>query len=502
MTDRSEQESSPTTSSYLKVSELAVGGMGRVDLALRREGAFRRLYAVKRLHPHLSQDADFQAMFLEEARIAGLIQHPNVVSVLDVGEDAEGPFLIMDFVDGLSLSSLMRRAKRAGEPIPIQVCARIGRDMALGLHAAHELKDHEARSLGLVHRDLSPQNVLVGWNGAVRITDFGIAKALGRSVKTSTGILKGKISYMAPEQLRFEEPDRRSDLFALGVILFELLAGERLYAKGTGAEAPRRILNEPPPDIGEGRPEVPDGMVRLLFELLAKDREARPPTALDVATRLGETLGELVASEGAVEIEAWVRDLASELKDDQERRLATAVAEAESRPGGRLAVELPGVERSRRPPFAALIGIAAVAAIGGAAGGAWWTGGFAPSTDGRSEELSTLEEAEPPPEPSGDRSPMGSSPRVTVDEARPGAVDPGRGSFEVVAATEDERSPGQPPERSGADRRESTMAARVGLSKRRPETRGPMAPRPVSRPSSGMRVSSMENNGWDDWDSR
>ncbi|MCA9614581.1 MAG: serine/threonine protein kinase, partial [Myxococcales bacterium] len=159
--------------------QVASGGMGTVYLARRREGGFQRLYAVKRLHPHLRDDPDFRAMFVEEARLAGLITHPNVVGVLDVGEDHEGPFLVMDFVQGLPLSQLITLANRSEAPLAVQSCVRIALAVARGLHASHELRDHEGRALQLVHRDLSPQNVLIGWDGTVRITDFGIAKALG-----------------------------------------------------------------------------------------------------------------------------------------------------------------------------------------------------------------------------------------------------------------------------------------------------------------------------------
>jgi serine/threonine-protein kinase len=352
-------------SSYVHVAEIASGGMGRVELALRKEGAFKRLYAVKRLHSILVSDTAVREMFMEEARIAGLIRHPNVVSVLDVGEDADGPFLIMDYVEGASLASLLKRASAAESPIPIQVCVRIAREIALGLHAAHELVDHDGARLDVVHRDLSPQNVLFGFDGAVRITDFGIAKALGRSVRTSTGVLKGKLSYMSPEQLQFEEPDRRSDLFSLGVILFELLSGRRLYDNAVSGEAPRRILKEPPPDIGEERPEVPASLVQLLFELLAKEREKRPVDAKTVATRLDAVLAELVASEGPFELGGWLDGFAGDFRRERQAALAAAIAEAETRTPPK------ANGRSWRGPVLVAVALAAVAAAIGVAASAW-----------------------------------------------------------------------------------------------------------------------------------
>jgi serine/threonine protein kinase len=207
-----------TEASYRTLLTLAVGGMGQVDLAVRREGNFERLFAIKRLRPELSSDVEVRSMFLDEARIAGLVRHPNVVSIVDVGEDDSGPLAVMEFVDGISVAELL--AKSDVHPLPLDLALRIAREVAEGLHAAHELRSADGAPLELVHRDVSPQNILLGFDGIARVTDFGVAKALGRVSQTSTGVLKGKLGYISPEQLRFEEPDRRADLFALGVVLF------------------------------------------------------------------------------------------------------------------------------------------------------------------------------------------------------------------------------------------------------------------------------------------
>ncbi|MEO0324686.1 MAG: serine/threonine-protein kinase, partial [Myxococcota bacterium] len=273
--------------SYTRVCELASGGMGRVDLAVRRDGSFQRLFAVKRLHESFRDDAEFRSMFLDEARIAGLLRHPNVVSVVDVGEDAQGPFLVLDFVAGVSLGDLIRECQERGQLVPWTVALRIALQTAEGLHAAHELRDPETgMHLHLVHRDVSPQNVLLSYDGTAHVTDFGIAKALGRRTKTTTGVLKGKLGYLAPEVLRYEEPDRRSDLFSLGVVLFELLAGRRLYKSSHRVAGAWRVLNEPAPDLGEEREDAPASLVALLFRLLAKDPAYRPATAREVAREL------------------------------------------------------------------------------------------------------------------------------------------------------------------------------------------------------------------------
>jgi serine/threonine protein kinase len=293
----------PRTATYRRITELASGGMGKVELCVRRSGTFSRLYAVKRLHPHMRDDASMRSMFLDEARVAGLVRHVNVVSVLDLGEDAEGPFLVMDYVEGVSLSRFVRQHAATGELLPVSLCAHIVAQIARGLHAAHELVGPDGVPLHLVHRDVSPQNVLVGHDGIVRVTDFGIAKALGRSTHTNTGLLKGKVGYMSPEQLRFESIDRRSDLFALGVLMFELLTTRRLYRGDDAAEVARSILHEPPPDLGDERPDVSPALVELQFRLLAKNREDRPADAAEVAACLEDA----TAEDGPVDLAGWVQ---------------------------------------------------------------------------------------------------------------------------------------------------------------------------------------------------
>jgi eukaryotic-like serine/threonine-protein kinase len=276
--------------------------MGYVELCCRREGRFLRWCGRKRIHENYRTDLRFRSMFMDEARLAGLVRHPNVVGVSDVGEDEAGPYLIMDYVEGVSLSRAIRQMVHSGHSIPMQVAVRICREVAMGLHAAHEVRSEDGTVLHLVHRDVSPQNILIGFDGSVRVTDFGIAKALGNASQTNVGVLKGNMGYLSPEQLRFEEPDRRSDIFSLGVTLYELLSGARLYPNTDGFDGTRRILAEPPPDIGEVRSDVPPELVELLFEMLAKDREARPSTALEIAGRVEGILAALIAEEGSVTV--------------------------------------------------------------------------------------------------------------------------------------------------------------------------------------------------------
>jgi serine/threonine-protein kinase len=341
---------------YHPVLELARGGMGTVELALKKEGTFSRLVAVKRLLPAHRDDAQFRSMFLDEARLAGLVRHPNVVSVTDVGQDESGPYLVMEYVEGVALTAVVANATKRNALLPVQLVVRIATEVARGLHAAHELTAHDGTSLRIVHRDVTPQNILLGYDGQVRVADFGIAKAYGRSSRTSTGLLKGKVGYLSPEQLRFREPDRRSDLFALGVVLFEMLSGRRLYA-GDDLEVARRILDEPPPDILEHRDDVPPELVELTFALLAKDPDERPATALEVARTLDAITTALVAEEDPITVADHLAEHFDAQRQLARRNVDAAVTRAE------LALDTPepAPSRSKRTLAFALAGAAVVA---------------------------------------------------------------------------------------------------------------------------------------------
>jgi serine/threonine protein kinase len=293
-------------SRYVSIGLLARGGMGDVELGLRQSGSFKRLVAIKRLRAEHRDDASFRAMFLEEAKIAGMIRHPHVVAVLDVGEDESGPFLVMDYVEGVNVSQVLKKLSKDGELLPVQVSLRVAQQVALGLAAAHGLTHSDGSSLGLVHRDVSPQNILLGLDGVARLTDFGIAKALGSHKNTTAGLLKGKVGYMSPEQLRFEHPSQRSDFFSLGVVLYELLSGKRLYAGADTVSVAQRVLGEPAPDIYAVRDDVPPSIVELSFELLAKDPTQRPESAREIARRIGLAIEELAAAEGALDLEEFL----------------------------------------------------------------------------------------------------------------------------------------------------------------------------------------------------
>jgi serine/threonine-protein kinase len=340
--------------------------MGTVELAVRRDGTFQRLYAIKRLHAHLREEPDVRAMFLDEARIAGLIRHSHVVSVVDVGDDDQGPFLVMEYVEGVAVGQIIERSIERAQPVPMEVALRIGMQAALGLHAAHELVGPDGAALGLVHRDVSPYNILVGFDGIARVTDFGIAKALGRAAKTSRGILKGKLGYMAPEQLRFKDQDRRSDLFSLGVVLFELLTSTRLYPGNAPEQSAQRILEEPPPDLLDFRDDAAPELVGLIFKLLAKSAEHRPSDARSVARTLETILHELTAERDLVDTSEYLERQFADDRRRMQEELAQELArlDSETQTNSASDVEKPPMRAAIFRPLSLLaVGLAAVSAV-------------------------------------------------------------------------------------------------------------------------------------------
>jgi serine/threonine-protein kinase len=411
--------------------------MGEVEIAIREEGRFRRTYAIKRLREAYADDEEVRRMFLDEARVAGLLNHPNVVSVIDFGEDERGPFLVMDYVEGMSLARLISWAVERGTFLPLQLCARVIRQVAAGLHAAHELRDHRGRSLELVHRDVSPQNILISYDGVARLTDFGIARAYGRYAKTGEGVLKGKTGYMSPEQLRFEDTDRRSDLFSLGVVVFEMLTTKRLFTGENGAEVARKVLHAEAPDVAKLREDVPPALSALVARLLSKHRSDRPDTARQVATELERIIASLVDDEAPLELGEFMRehfDQERKLKrEEMEQLFQRAVGPATS---GLIAVDVDeGVPTAILPrKRSGLVPLALVAAAAGVA--IALAGFFLFRTEGEPAEAPVSTDPEPaattPSEPPPEVTP---SERSTPVEA---SVEPPTEEFDVEDGEEPE----------------------------------------------------------------
>lgn len=294
---------------YELLLELASGGMATVYVA-RQVGAagFERLVVVKRVHPHLLVNQDFYDMFLDEARVASLIHHPNVVPVVDVVESAGELFLVMNYVDSSTLSGLRMAATKKKGRLPPHIVARIIADTLSGLHAAHEAVDMRGIHLDLVHRDVSPQNIIVGADGISRVIDFGIAKAAHRITETRTGSLKGKYGYMSPEQTKGFELDRRSDLFAVGVVLHEALTGERLFASENEFETMRRIAELQIIDPSTRAPDVPAALDAVVQKALARNRENRFASASEFLDALCQAIVPASPREVAACLDSYVGD--------------------------------------------------------------------------------------------------------------------------------------------------------------------------------------------------
>ncbi len=271
---------------YQVIGRLATGGMAEVYLALSGElSGYRTLVVVKRILPHLASNTDFIRMFLDEARIAALLDHPNVVRIIEVGHDGDEYFLVMELVQGKPLSAIVRKAAKDKQPLTPALASYIVAQAANGLGYAHNLVDSEGRALGVVHRDVSPQNILVSFEGAVKMIDFGIARALGRVSHTNPGGLKGKIEYMSPEQASSEDVDRRADVFALGVVLWEAVTGRHLFRRETELGTMRAIVDEPIPSPSDIMPVAPQ-LEQIIMRALAKKRDDRFQTAEEMALAL------------------------------------------------------------------------------------------------------------------------------------------------------------------------------------------------------------------------
>ena len=273
---------------YELMGEIASGGMATVFLArLTGVGGFQRMYAIKRLHPHLQHEKEFVEMFLDEARLAAGIHHPNVVPILEVGASESAYYLVMEYIEGDTLARLLARAAAKKDRLPVPQVIRIALDTLLGLHAAHELRDESGGLAGVVHRDVSPQNVLVGADGISRITDFGVARAASRLTATRVGQLKGKIAYMAPEQARGDEDiDRRADVFAAGIVFWEALAHRRLFKAQNEAATLSRVLHDPIPSLHEAAPYISKGVCDVIMKALERETGPRLATCAEFADEL------------------------------------------------------------------------------------------------------------------------------------------------------------------------------------------------------------------------
>ena len=281
--------------SYQLLAKLATGGMAEIYLArpTTSQSGSKDVMVLKRILPHLAEDDHFVTMFRDEADLASKLVHKNVCNVLSFGQFGGTWFIAMEYLHGVPLSRMMTKLSKAGKMLDYRVVAGIICQALEGLHSAHEARDGGGALLGVVHRDVSPPNIMVTSDGTVKILDFGIAKARGANSRTRTGTVKGKNAYMSPEQILGKPLDRRSDIFALGVVMYEMLAIKRLFHRDSDFLTFKAITEEPIPDIRDRRPDLPPGMRAALVQAMARDPAGRFDTAQGFANALKNSVATL-----------------------------------------------------------------------------------------------------------------------------------------------------------------------------------------------------------------
>lgn len=316
---------------YELLLPIASGGMAQVWAArLRGARQFQKIVAVKTMLPKLSDDEQFEQMFLDEASLASQVRHPNAVEIMDLGEQNGVLYLVMEWIEGVPLNQLMKAAKAAGG-MPPAVAARIAMQACAGLHAAHELKDEKGQLVGLVHRDVSPQNLLVTYDGVTKVVDFGVAKAtaLGGSA-TVAGQVKGKVSYMAPEQVNGEGLDRRADVFALGIILYALTTGKHPFRRESEAATMYNICSpDPVVPPSRVRADYPKELEPIVLKALEKDRGKRYGSADEMLRALDALPSHLRVSSDA-DVAAFVQQVLGDTQAQQRARIDEAIARADA----------------------------------------------------------------------------------------------------------------------------------------------------------------------------
>lgn len=364
---------------YRIVDEIGVGGMASVHLArMDGPGGFQKWVAIKKIHAHLVEDESFVQMFLDEARVAARISHPNVATVFDLGKHDDSYWIAMEYLHGEPLREVMRRTEELGSAMPPEIACRVIADAAEGLHAAHELVGKKGEKLGLVHRDVTPHNLFVTYDGVTKVVDFGIAKFSSRVSNTRAGTLKGKLAYMSPEQVHGEGIDRRTDIFALGVVLWELTTGRRLFRMENDLDTLAKVqeCNVPTPSsLIRG---YPVDLESIVMKALAKNRSERFNTARELSRALQSLLmrrGLFVASdEVAVYTQSifndriqkrdahlrWAAEVTSTIDVDEmlpKPALAFTHSDVEERPAVRPAAGMPAtgsiaeLDPPTRPPM-------------------------------------------------------------------------------------------------------------------------------------------------------
>ena len=334
---------------YLLLERISVGGMAEVfkAKAFGVEG-FEKIIAIKRILPSMAEDADFIQMFIDEAKICSQLNHANVCQVFELGKIQESHFIAMEYIWGKDLLQIQNRFRRLRKNMPLQMAAFIASKVCEGLDYAHRKKDANGKPLNIIHRDVSPQNIIVSYEGEAKVIDFGIAKAASRSSKTQAGVLKGKFGYMSPEQVGAKTLDRRADVFAIGTILYELLTNERLFLGESDFATLEKVRNVAVPPPAQVRQDIPEALNKIIMKALAKEVADRYQWASEMADDLQEFLAQNEPIYNSKQLSSWMREnFASEMK--KEGQLLE-----EQRKIGKEAISAAPIQKSTVPPSARL----------------------------------------------------------------------------------------------------------------------------------------------------
>lgn len=331
-----------TLGKYRLIAELGHGGMAEVFLAVARGPAgFNKLLVIKQIRPQLAEDPDFLAMFLDEARLAARLSHPNVVQTNEVGEESHRYFIAMEYLEGQPLNRILHRLGRNGA-LPLGMHLRILCDVLSGLQHAHDLTDYDGTPLHVVHRDATPHNIFLTYDGQVKVVDFGIAKAMNSSSETKTGVLKGKVAYMAPEQAKGDRVDRRADVFSVGVILWEALAGRRLWKGMNDIAVLNHIITGDIPSPRTVNPTLHERLEEICMMALAPNREDRYESAVALQMDIEQALEEIGERGSVKEAGRLIAEYFSEERAKMKTIIEAQLRNAKSLPTGEYqALEIP-----------------------------------------------------------------------------------------------------------------------------------------------------------------
>ncbi|WP_375757806.1 serine/threonine protein kinase [Corallococcus exercitus] len=329
---------------YRLIDRIAVGGMAEIFLAHQVDARGDETpIVIKRIRPHLSKHAAFVKMFLNEARLAAQLNHPNIVQIHDLGKIVDSYFIAMEYVSGRDMRRVVPKAESLGIPFPMVYALKIASCVCAGLHYAHTKKDRYGNPLNIVHRDVTPENIIVAFDGSVKVLDFGIAKAANQVEETRSGEIKGKLSYLSPEQCLGRPLDCRSDIFSLGTVLYEWLTGFKLFTGDSDVAVMRSITEAKIYAPSYFREDLPERVEAILMRALARDRERRYQTALDMQRDLDAFLDAYDFTPSPLHLANFVKQLFEDERPQELKRLATRQSSA---PTSEVALELSEVAAS------------------------------------------------------------------------------------------------------------------------------------------------------------